>query len=1341
MPSRSALVVLGMHRSGTSALTGALRLCGAWVGDSEELTEANLENPQGFWERRDIRRICDQLLHKTQADWWKLVDFDPQAIPAAVLTKQGGKFAGVVSLLNQHPAWVIKEPRLCLLLPVLLEHLDDPVCIHIYRNPLEVARSLQARNGFGIGAGLALWEAYNVHALRASEGLPRVLVSFEQLMTTPLSVINELADRLEQHSVHHLSRPDPEEVEQLVDASLYRRRATDAEAEEYLSPSQLALWLRFRNGAVFEPGQDTPVSAPSRQQLLDLEFTESELNQYREKTRELDKSIATARVRGETIKARDKSIKARDESIKVRDESIKARDESIKARDESIKKQQQSLSKLRSDLRTRNQTLGEQRQQLRKLGNEIQARKQTISGQKQQIDKLRTNLEIRNQTVRELHESASWKITAPLRWIKRTLKDVPGKLQRLRGRGFRYLDQLRVVALRRAIPPQSVDTGSLAALIREHRESRQRYLQTKASPVLVSGKRKTRISVIAWDMGHNPLGRAWLLADVLRRDYEVELIGANFPRFGNKLWGPLRDSGRVSMKSFPGANFPEHFENMTEVAEQIDGDVIYVSKPRLPSLELAILAKLHRNRPLILDVDDYETGFFRRHGPLTLDAVKTANQRADFFCPHDETWTRYSESLIPLFEGLTVSNQALREKFGGMILPHLRDEHDFEPSAYPRDTLRAAFGFTARDKVIVFAGTPRLYKGVERLADALKKLNREDYKLLLIGAPADRKASRLFEKLDRNQVTVIHDAPFHDLPGYLRVGDLVCLLQDEGVETSQYQMPAKFTDALAMGIPVLAANVPPLQKLAGDSLVELLDDTPLEHKISEIFSDYEVRKQRARQNREVFLKEYSYGANLPRLKKMIDQVVGNPAPVPEEFHELIAYHKKIFPAAGDAQRRTAELTAAPAPVCPAPKSPDPSGPTTTLTSWPHIDDKIDIVFFWKQNDSGIYGRRQDMLIKYLSRDPRVHRITHFDAPLSLFNSAGLALKSGQNGRHSQSRWVLNQTLARKLGLKNRGKLHFDTYISWGKQYRQANYLNFLERALRRQRIGERRTVFWVCPNNFDFPAIENHFKPELVAADVIDDQRQWSDVSQSRETLRRNYAETLARSHLTFANCRRVCDAMEDFTDTVHLFPNAAELLEETSRDWPKPAALRRIKGPLIGYAGNLDLLRVDLGLLTTLATERPGWNLIFIGSAHRNREILQLNKFSNVHFLGVRPYEQALRYIRHFDVAMIPHLNNGLTQSMNPLKMYVYFSLHVPVVTTSIENIEDFGEFVQVGATAQEFMERIGHCLEQDPFSGRVERLQALLKENSWEQRVAGMLNLIETEFARREEGVLGGV
>ena len=148
--ARPALFVLGMHRSGTSAITGALRHSGVWVGEETELTDANVENPLGFWERRDIRDLCDQMLHSAGADWWKVASFEPKAIPRTALAEQRRKFEKIVSELDKYQAWVIKEPRLCLLLPILRHYVKNLVCIHIHRNPLEVARSLQTRNGFSI---------------------------------------------------------------------------------------------------------------------------------------------------------------------------------------------------------------------------------------------------------------------------------------------------------------------------------------------------------------------------------------------------------------------------------------------------------------------------------------------------------------------------------------------------------------------------------------------------------------------------------------------------------------------------------------------------------------------------------------------------------------------------------------------------------------------------------------------------------------------------------------------------------------------------------------------------------------------------------------------------------------------------------------------------------------------------------------------------------------------------------------------------------------------------------------------------------------------------------------
>ena len=864
-----------------------------------------------------------------------------------------------------------------------------------------------------------------------------------------------------------------------------------------------------------------------------------------------------------------------------------------------------------------------------------------------------------------------------------------------------------------------------------------------ASEVAGAGEKpRTKVTVVAWDLGHNPLGRAYLLADMLRRNYTVELIGANFPRFGRSLWEPLRGCSRVTVKGFSGSRFPSHFQNMERVAGQIDGDVIVVSKPRLPGLELAILAKLHRNRPIVLDIDDYELGFFDKRTPLTLGDVKRKRHEADFRFPQDETWTRFSETLIPLFEQLTVSNRALQQRYGGLLVPHARDEQDFDPISWPRDAIRTALGFSSNDKVVLFAGTPRLHKGFGEVVLALQRLSRRDCKLLIVGLPVDHHARRFLKSVDSATVKVIPNVPFSDLPGYLCVGDLVCLFQQPGQAASRFQMPAKFTDALAMGIPVLASGTPLFASLANAGLLELLDDDSVSRKIESVFDDYAAIKRRAIENREVFLREYSYAANLPRLTDLIDRVVGKPAEVPNEFRELVDYHRKAF--AGNRPRAVAKVIEAGRSVrsLQPGSAVDPPKLRRTIQERPYVDDKLDIVFFWKQNDTGIYGRRQEMLAKYLIKDARVGRIFHFDAPIRLLAAGNLAWQSGRNAGYGQALLILRQILNRKLGLMNRRNVSCYTFICFTKRRinrllsrflpSAEDYADYLDRMLGQHGLGHRRTVFWVYPNNFDFPVIEERFKPDLVVADVVDDQRAWPGTPEYAEELSRNYEEVLGRSHLVFANCCAVFEGMRRFNDNIHLFRNAAEAFEDCARRWKKPALLRRIKGPLIGYAGNLDVSRIDVDLLKDVAVGRPDWNIVLVGSTHKNKGILELKKFANVHFLGVRPYDEAVRLIRHFDVAMIPHLDNELTRHMNPLKLYVYFSMCLPVVTTPIADIAEFDWFAQVAHTPAEFIDRIAYCLDNDTVSAKAERMREWLATNSWEQRVHGMLELVEAEFAR---------
>ena len=408
--SKSALLVLGMHRSGTSAIAGALRLCGAWVGEETELTGTNVENPHGFWERRDMRQICDRLLHTAGADWWKVASFDPVAIPHAILAEQRREFGKVISALDEHETWVVKEPRLCLLLPVLRDYITDPVCIYIFRNPLEVARSLQMRNGFGIAAGLALWEVYNRRALSASENLPCVLVSHQSLMLHPVETLDGLVKRLDELAVTNLVRPDEGRLKQFINPSLYRRRATEEETEEYLSPSQRILWQQFRSNHIFDHDRSALISRTTRQYLFDLESAEQSLNHHKDRRLELSdelaKRVATVEARDGTIRGLKSRTEELSDELAKRVATVEARDGTIRGLKSRTEELSDELAKRVATVEARDGTIRGLKSRTEELSDElakrvatVEARDGTIRGLKSRTEELSDELAKRVATV------------------------------------------------------------------------------------------------------------------------------------------------------------------------------------------------------------------------------------------------------------------------------------------------------------------------------------------------------------------------------------------------------------------------------------------------------------------------------------------------------------------------------------------------------------------------------------------------------------------------------------------------------------------------------------------------------------------------------------------------------------------------------------------------------------------------------------------------------------------------------------------------------------------------------------------------------------------------------
>lgn len=183
--SRRALLVLGMHRSGTSALARVLSLLGGEL--PRTLMPAQPDNPEGFWESLPISRANERWLRALDRDW-----SDPRPLPVDWRERLG--FAGAVReagaiLEAEFPAaslWIVKDPRLCRLAPVWLEALAGlgvpAAALLCLRDPREVAASLARRNGLGLPSASLGWARYLLDAERHTRGLPRALVHFEALL-------------------------------------------------------------------------------------------------------------------------------------------------------------------------------------------------------------------------------------------------------------------------------------------------------------------------------------------------------------------------------------------------------------------------------------------------------------------------------------------------------------------------------------------------------------------------------------------------------------------------------------------------------------------------------------------------------------------------------------------------------------------------------------------------------------------------------------------------------------------------------------------------------------------------------------------------------------------------------------------------------------------------------------------------------------------------------------------------------------------------------------------------------------------------------------------------------
>jgi hypothetical protein len=238
---RNGVVVLGMHRSGTSMLSGLLvDGCGYHVG--APLIRAGPANPKGFFELLPVVLQNDEFMKKQRVGWnLRVLHYNNEKAmehkkSGQVDFSKGNRALQFLNNPNNVP-WLQKDPRMCITLPTWLNFFNtEPAIVFTYRHPLEVALSLKKREtNFGLEHALRLWIAYNMRAIQHSQGLCRVLTSNNAILRDPLNEVQRISDEL----VNKCSVPAPprrlaqEIVNEFVDPELQQqKRKREAPAME-----------------------------------------------------------------------------------------------------------------------------------------------------------------------------------------------------------------------------------------------------------------------------------------------------------------------------------------------------------------------------------------------------------------------------------------------------------------------------------------------------------------------------------------------------------------------------------------------------------------------------------------------------------------------------------------------------------------------------------------------------------------------------------------------------------------------------------------------------------------------------------------------------------------------------------------------------------------------------------------------------------------------------------------------------------------------------------------------------------------------------------------------------
>jgi glycosyltransferase involved in cell wall biosynthesis len=355
---------------------------------------------------------------------------------------------------------------------------------------------------------------------------------------------------------------------------------------------------------------------------------------------------------------------------------------------------------------------------------------------------------------------------------------------------------------------------------------------------------------------------------------------------------------------------------------------------------------------------------------------------------------------------------------------------------------------------------------------------------------------------------------------------------------------------------------------------------------------------------------------------------------------------------------------------------------------------------------GLYARPQQLSVRFVQRGARVFFV---EPPWSLLSP------------------VKQPALLRTWAMRNRVRRVEQDLVVYTPPpvlpghnlCRFINRLNqrILHRAIERQLklLGWELDLLWShLPGSADFPG------QAVTVYECVDDHAAFGGLADPR-VVHAMEDELLRRACSVFASSQRLWERCHKLRPDVLLVGNGADYHHFSQAAVSGDKLNETI---VVGFYGGIGPW-IDIGLIFSAADMLPHHRFVMVGPVEPGVDISAAP--ANVEFPGLMKYADLPGVLAGYDVAMIPFKVNDITSSVNPIKLYEYFSAGKPVIVTPTEELLRFGDLVYPVSDPEGFVSAVEQALQEKPELAL--RRQKLAQRESWEQKLSAIENHLEVD------------